>query len=258
MFVAASLAILTATAPAAALAGTPHKAAHTLFMKGQFAAAADAAREAGTPESLALAARSTLVIAAYEVDTKKKALQLIDEALADADAALALKPGHVGATLQKAIGTGYRAQLTHSAGGAKRARRLMEYAARQEPDNPLAQVSLGGWHSGAIGRLGRFMGSTLLGAKRDKALAAFDRAVMLDDEDPIYTTFYAIGLVDMGMEEETAKLRELLTLAANGPPAMDGFERLVRARAREMLAAVGDEDALEEITAASRPFALID
>ncbi|MGB3724003.1 MAG: hypothetical protein WA979_14450 [Pacificimonas sp.] len=248
LLLAAALTLL----PAPAMAGK----ADDLLAAGQFAAAADAARADESAENLTLAAYATLILAAYEADTKDKALKLIGEAEMDANTALALKPGHIGATLQKAVAIGYRAQLTKSPGEAKTARRLMEKAAKAEPKNPLAHTSLGGWHSGAIGELGGFVAGTVLGAKEDRAIAAFDRALALDSGNPVWRTFYAIGLIDMGEEDQTEKLRSLLTPAANGK-AKNGFERLIRARAKRLLAALGDEDALEDAAEASRPFARI-
>ncbi len=246
LLLAAALTLL----PAPALAAK----ADELLRAGQFAAAADAARANENADNLALAAYATLIVAAYEVDTKEKALALIAEAERDANMALILQPNHVGATLQKAVAIGYRAQLTKSPGEAKTARRLMEKAAKAEPNNPLAHTSLGGWHSGAIGQLGGFIAGTVLGAKEKTAIAEFDKAIALDGRNPVWRTFYAMGLIDMGEEDDTEKLRALLTPAANGK-AKDGFERLIRGRAKMLLAALGDDDKLEAAAKSSRPFA---
>ena len=246
-------------AAACALLPAPSLAAKAddLFEAGQFAAAADAARGVETPESLALAARATLVVAAYEADTKERAMRLIGDAMADADSALALAPNHVGAMLQKAIALGYRAQLTRSPGDAKAARRLMERAYAADRRNALAAASLGGWHSGAIGNLGRFVAGTLLGAKKDEAVKYHNRAVQLAPNDPVFRTFYAIGLIDMGEEDEVGMLRSLLGPVAKGRDR-SGFEGLIQQRARDIVAALGDDKKLEAVAAASQPFAQID
>ena len=228
-----------------------------LYREGQFAAAADAARAADTPDSLALAAQATLVMAAYQADTEERALTLIGDAIADADTALYMKPNHVGALLQKAIGVGYRAQLSKSPSKAKEALRLMTQAAKADPKNAMAQASIGGWHSGAIGQVGGFAAKLALGASEDKAIAAFEKALALDGKNPIWRAFYAMGLIDMGEDSDVQRLRRILAPAAAMKPR-NGFERLLINRARQLLAVVDDKGELEEVAEANRPFAQFD
>ncbi|MGB7405330.1 MAG: hypothetical protein WA906_06555 [Pacificimonas sp.] len=232
------------------------QSADALFRDGKFTAATVAARETGTVDGLALAARSALVVAAYESTSEAKAKALIADAIADADEALAKSPGNPDALLQKAIAIGYRAQLTNGRTDAKAARELMQQARKAAPKNPLAHASLGGWHSGAVGTLGSFIAGAALGAKKDAAIESFDRAVRLAPNDPTFRTFYAMGLVDIGRADETKQLRALLTPAAKATPK-DGFEELIIARAQELLAVVDDEDKLEAVAETLKPFARI-
>lgn len=232
--------------------------ADMLFQRGQFAAAADAARAEGSAASLALAARATLVVAAYEVADKAKALRLIDEAEADADRALVNTPGSIDAALQKAVAIGYRAKLKRSPGMARTARAMMEAAAKREPRRALAWASLGGWHGEAVTDLGRLVAGTLVGAKTSTSIDCFERAVALDPASPVYRTFYAITLVGIG-RDDPAKLRALLAPAANGRGG-DGFDQLMRARARALLAALdgGGKDALRTAAKKAAAFAMLD
>jgi tetratricopeptide (TPR) repeat protein len=230
--------------------------ADALFNAGQFAAAADAARMVPTADSLTLAARATLVVAAYEVDDKAKALKLIAEAEADADRALKQAPDKVDALLQKAIAIGYRAKLTRSPGAAKDARTLMEDATRRAPKSALAWASLGGWHGESVVTLGRFLAGTMVGAKAKAGIAAYDRALALDPDSPVFRTLYAITLADL--DPDAQRLRTLLTPAARGTGG-DGFDQLMRARARALLAALdgGKAGAITAAAAKARPFARI-
>lgn len=252
MMRAAAVAALLACASPALAAD-----AEALFASGQFAAAADAARTMKSVESLTLAARATLVVAAYEIGDKANALRLIDEAEADTNHALALAPGDIGATLQKAIAVGYRAKLKRSPGLAKEARALMEAAAKRSPKNPLAWASIGGWHGEAVAEFGKFIAGTMVGAKTDASIAAYEHAVTLDAGSPAYRTLYAITLIGIG-KTERAKLRALLTPAATGRGG-DGFDQLMRARARALLAVLegGDAAALAAAAAKSRAFAAL-
>lgn len=224
-----------------------------LYAKGDYAAAAEAARADETAENLTLGARSTLVRAAYEAASKDEALVLIADAEADADTALRLAPGNSAALLQKAAATGYRAQLTRSPSLGKKALRLMEEAVRADPSNAFARAAIGGWHSGAISTLGKLIAGAVVGAKEDRAIAAFEQALRLDARDPTYRVFYAVGMVDVGNEDETEKLRRILAPALDVRPR-DAFERMMQDHARRMLAVVEDDDAFEDAARTVKPF----
>jgi predicted Zn-dependent protease len=253
-------ALVAALAIAASAIGGPARAetAASLFERGQFAAAADAGRSRGTADSLVVAAQASLALAGYEIGDEDKALMLLGEARADAERALALAPNDVGALLQKAIAMGYAAKLKRSRSGAKAARKLMLEATERAPGSALAWAALGGWHCGAVADLGKLLAGAILGAKMSKCIEGNERAVALEPQSPVYRTFYAIALVDVGRVDR-AKLRQLLTPAANGRGG-DGFDMLLRARARALLTALdgGNEDALEQAAEKAKPFAMLD
>jgi hypothetical protein len=245
-FVAALL--LASASPAAAAT------AEALFAEGQFAAVPAAAAQ--TTADQVLAARALLAVAGYETSDKARALALIAAAEGHANAALKLAPDDVDATLQKAIAIGYRAKLKRSPGEAKTARALMETALKRQPGSALAWASIGGWHGEAVVTLGRFLAGTMVGAKAKEGIAGYERAIALAPDSPVFRTLYAITLADLG--GDPAKLRALLTPAAKGTGG-DGFEQLMRARARSLLAALdsGRKGALQAAAAKARPFAKI-
>ena len=244
VLVAASL---LATATPALAAG-----ADVLFDSGRFAAVPAAAADTAADQTLA--ARALLVVAAYETGDKARALSVIAEAERHADAAIKLAPDDVDAALQKAIAIGYRAKLTRSPGGAKVARAMMEKATLRAPKNALAWASIGGWHAESVVTLGKFLAGTMVGAKAKTGLAGYERAVALAPDSPVFRTLYAISLADL--DPDPARLRALLAPAAAGKGG-DGFDRMMRDRARRLLAALGtgDKDALADAAAKARPFA---
>jgi hypothetical protein len=240
--------LLASASPAAAAT------AAALFAEGQFAAVPAAASQ--TSADQVLAARALLAVAGYETSNKALALALIATAESHADAALKLAPDDVDALLQKAIAIGYRAKLRRSPDEAKAARALMETALKHQPGSALAWASIGGWHGEAVVTLGRFLAGTMVGAKAKDGIAGYERAIALAPDSPVFRTLYAITLADL--DPDPAKLRALLIPAASGTGG-DGFDRLMRDRARALLAALGSgrKGALQAAAAKARPFAKI-
>ena len=117
------------------------------------------------------------------------------------------------------------------------------------------QRALGGWHGESVATLGKFLAGTMVGAKTGKSIEAYERAIALDGSNPSFRTFYAITLIGIG-NTEPKKLRRLLTPAANGRSG-NGFDHLMRARARALLAALdgGKSGALEAAAEQARAFA---
>ena len=228
--------------------------ADALYAAGDFAAAAQAGRAAGTPDGYVLAAEAGLTRAAYEIRGREKALAGIARAVADADRALSAAPSDLDAQLQKAVALGYRAKLTQSVGDAKRARTMMEAVLKEDPRKAAAWAALGGWHGEAVANMGKLLAATMLGAKRDAAVEALRRAVELDPGNPTYRTMYAVNLIGLDKAESDAQLRGVLAPAAKGSGGT-GLDRIMRAHARRLLAALqsGDRKGLERAAIAARP-----
>lgn len=208
-------------------------------------------------EALTMTARTALTSAAYHAADKAKALSLIASAEVDANKALALSPNNIDASLIWAIATGYRAKLGKSPGLAKQARSMMEAATKRAPKNAMAWATLGGWHGELVATLGKFIAGTIIGAKSDVGIAAYERAISLDATSPAINTLYAISLVGMG-KGDPVKLRALLTPVASGQGG-DNFDVIMRERARALLAALdsGKKGALATAAAKSRAFSRI-
>jgi len=238
--------------PAIACADDP---AIALFRAGSFAACASAARQQDSANAAALAARATLVVAAYQSDTRAEAESLIDQAMRDARLALARQPDHVEGLLQLAIATGYRAKLHRAPGQAREARTLMERAMALDPDNAFAWAALGGWHGETVATLGGFLAGLTLGARKAEALRYYEGALMRDPASPSFPTFYAFNLIRLKDKAQRTRITALLQDAAGLEPR-DGFERLLRQQAREVLAALlaGQVDKARTLADIYQPF----
>lgn len=236
------------------IAGSAAAASADQFRAGHFAEAASQGRAESTAASLILAGRSTLTIACFETPDSARALQLVDVAERDFDAALAKAPGNNEALLQKATAIGYRAKLTKSGGQAKEARRLFEAAVAREPNNALAWASIAGWHAASVATLGKFIAGTVLGAKLDTALKDFDISLVKDPRNPLNRVFYAFTLLDLGTEN--ASRAATLLREASGMTPRDGIEALTKRGVAEVLPLLdhGDVKAAREKARRLLPF----
>lgn len=230
----------------------------TLFRDGRFADAATSGAKDNTPESLVLAARSLLAVAAYRTTDKAQALRLSGEAAQLADAALARHPGHAPALLQKGIALGYIAKLHRSPGEAKQARKLMDQARAADPQNPLVWAALGGWHGESVATLGSFVAGTVLGARKAESMKAFETALAKAPYNATVPTFYAFTLLALDADN-AARARDLLAQATRIVPR-DGFETLMKRQAEQVLPLLRRNDVAGARTLAKRlqPFGMID
>ena len=229
--------LLTALLLAAPVAASPSADA---FAAGKFAEAAAIGRKEATAQSLLTAGRALATQAAWQTTDREAARRLLAQAEADLSASLALAPGNPAALLQKAVVIGYQAKLAKSPGLAKQARAGFEAVLAKQPANALAQGAMGGWHGEAVATLGKFLAGTALGAKEGEAIRWFDRAVATTGGDPAIPLFYATTLLGLSADN-AAKAKALLQRAVKATPA-DGFDRLMQANARAILAPLDKGD----------------
>lgn len=227
--------------PALLLAGpTLATPAADAFAAGRFAEAVTLGRRGTTAEDRIAAARAASVIATYEVRDRGEARRLLEQAVADADAAVALAPGNSRALLERAIVTGYLGKLKGSAGNAKASRRDVETVLARESDNALAHAILGGWHGETVATVGAFLARTAVGARKEESIRHFDRAIALDGASVLYPVFYAFTL--LALDPRNAAKAETLLARADRNRATDAYERLVQTNGRQVLAALRTGD----------------
>lgn len=228
-----------------------------LFNQSRFMEAAIAARAEHTPDSDALAARATLVVAAYQTTDRARANILIDQAIDDAGRAIAAYPGHEEGQLQLAIAVGYHAKLNRSPKEGRDARKLMEKVLRQAPENAYAWALLGGWHGESVADIGSFLAGTVMGARKSEAIRNFEEALRRDPNNPTFPILFAFTLVRLD-EKNWPQVRQLL-LRASQQKATDGFQSLLQAQGRNVLITLDSagEKAAKTLVKRYQPFGQI-
>ncbi len=169
-----------------------------------------------------------------------------ERAEAAARAALLRDPDSVDARLQLALALGVIGRLASDAeavraGYAREGRRLIDEAIARDPENPLAHALLGAWHLEVIRRGGR-AGAVFYGARTDRGLAAFERAVGLAGADSAILLLYETSVLELDANKYAALARDLLGRAAHAP-ASDAFARDMRAEARRLGAVLSTQGA---------------
>lgn len=218
---------------AAPLAATP---AADALAAGRYAEAVTLGRNSQLAADRMAAARAASVIATYQVTDRAEARRILEAAVADANAAIALDPGNPALLLDRAIIVGYLGKVKGSAGDARASRRDVEAVLVRQPNNALAIAVLGGWHGEAVATVGSFLAGTALGARKSESIRLFDRAIALDPGSALYPTYYAMTLLQLDAGN-AQRARELLAKAGRNR-ADDAYQRLVQANGQQVLAAL--------------------
>lgn len=196
------------------------------------------------PAATAQTPRDLLVLASFEDTNAAAALKHIELARNVAAEELRRAPADYEAALMQAMAIGYRSKLTGSRSEAIDARKRFEGLVRRDPTNADAQIALGAWHYGAINRLGRFVGRTVLGAQQSSGTAALDQAVGLGQNRAFFAGLS--GLLRLQYDPVDLRGAQLIEAATRGTAATP-LDRLFRRAALQMLAAIraGDQKTIK-------------
>ena len=164
---------------------------------GRYSEAVSLGRNSRLATDRMAAARAASVIATYEVTDRAQARLLLEAAVADAQAAVAIDPDNPSLLLDRAIIVGYLGKVKASAGDAKASRRDVEAVLKRQPDNALAIAVLGGWHGEAVATVGSLLAGAALGAKKSESIRLFDKALALDPNSALFATYYAMTLLQL-------------------------------------------------------------
>ncbi len=223
-------------------AQTIHEA-RAAYVQGRFMEAARIGESLGTSQGFALSAKS-LSIHAHYIAKKDENKELLERALKLAEKAVLSDPGNADAHMQLARVIGRRAQtvgILEAAGEAEKIRESTENALKINPNLLAAHLSLGRWHSGLVGAMGSFMARSVYGARKDDAIASFERALALAPNEKSVLLEYALGLIALDDFRYQKKARELLTRSIS-LPAKDAYERILHAEAVEALNSLNESD----------------
>jgi hypothetical protein len=207
--------------------------ARSAYQAGRWQDAAAQAAARSDPNNQAFAARAFLASAL--LNTNSQARQpAITQALAYAQAALAIAPNHVEGRLQLATALGLQARAMAPArafarGLPQRVKRLLDGVARDAPNQAWAFALLGGWHLEGL-RIGGPAARAMLGCNLALGKAAFERAMQLDPQEASPPFYFAASLLALAPAANANDAQALLRRATSCPDR-DVFQATVKSRA---------------------------
>ncbi|HZQ62916.1 MAG TPA: hypothetical protein VFC24_16295 [Casimicrobiaceae bacterium] len=204
------------------------QAAWQAFHRGDFADAVDIGRKAGAAASNA-AIKSQLIYAHYLAPEKMRvalfeeaaqwAQERRDAAGKDPNAhylyAFALGRYGQGISVAKALAQGFGGKIKDA----------LATALELEPKHADAHTAFGAYQAEVIEKVGALVANMTYGAKRESAIAHFEKALALDPESAIARIEYANGLLRLFGKTRLADAENLYADASRCKPA-DAMQRL--------------------------------
>jgi tetratricopeptide (TPR) repeat protein len=210
----------------------------SLYTQGSYQAAASAAEQDGTADSLAFAARALLAQGMTETpEGEEPDAALVARARKDAERALVLDGGHHEASLQLAIALSIQTRSmgvmeAWRSGDGERARKLAERVLKADPVNIYALGFLAVWHV-EVRRRGGAVGAQMMGASLQEAEALYARAVQAAPDDVGVHWQYGRALAALDSKRFSAQALAALD-AAVAATADNHVEQVMQARARAL------------------------
>jgi tetratricopeptide (TPR) repeat protein len=213
--------------------------AEALYERGDMAGSATLARSLASAKGFALAAKATLVQAAYLAPEFEKQA-LFELAAADAKQALALDPDQVDAHLQRAIALGHLAELedpvtAHVNGYAKEGKALLDQALALDPGNEWARALFGIWHLRIVERAGDGLAESLYGASREIGIELCSQAMAGRHWALALKYGCAAALLELDPDRFGGVAEQTLA-SVKDAGAQDAVDSLVQAEATRLLA----------------------
>lgn len=200
-----------------------------LYHQGDFQPACELGLSLGLP-GYAVANKAATIYATYLEDNEKKKLALLEEAAARGEEQMAKMPEYPNAFYFHALALGRYSQGISVAkalaqGLGTRVRDALLRTLALEPDHADAHIALGAFHAEVISKVGAMVGGLTYGARKEDAIAHYERALRLNPDSAIARIEYANGLVMLFGEAKMKQAEKLYHEAAACTPA-DAMERL--------------------------------
>ncbi|MEM7569688.1 MAG: hypothetical protein AAF337_07830 [Pseudomonadota bacterium] len=229
------------------------KSAAQLQAEGAWEEAIKQGHLEGDRDGLVAAAKAELFLAAYQLTDKDAAVDLLQDAISDAQTAVSLDESHDDANLQLAIAEGYLARIKTSPKRAKASRKRGEAILERTPNHPYGLGFLGGWHGEAIGAYGVVIAKVGIGANKDDFVRYFDEALAAAPNNALITAYYARLLLDINDEGMREKAERILANIEQAEP-VDAFEAFMKDRAIALKTALeaGDRKQLKRLVKEQR------
>ena len=231
--------------PLSALAATTDEI-FALYAKGDYEQAERAGEASHTAPGLAIAARAVL---ADEVLRDSPCLACLERAESLARQAIAADPHYAFGQVWLAVALGYQARIIGSVkarmnNSPAQSKAALETAVSDDPKNAFAVSALGGWHIEIVRGGGAFLGGLVYGAKEQKALALFDRAVQLAPGNVAVHYQIALSLAGFNAGKYRARIASEFKAAVTAAP-QTAYEKKIQGRAQDLLGTMnqGADDA---------------
>jgi tetratricopeptide (TPR) repeat protein len=200
-----------------------------LYHAGEFAAAVEAAHAAGGT-GMNAAVKAQAIYANYLEKNETAKLDLFEEAAGWADARRREAPKDANAHYLYAYATGRYGQgisvakaLAQGFGG--KIKEALATAIKLEPKHADANIAYGAYQAEVIDKVGALVAGMTYGAKKDSAIAHFEKAIKLNPDSAIARIEYANGLILLFGKSRLDDAQKLYEQAAACKPA-DAMERL--------------------------------
>ena len=229
--------------PLPALAATTEEI-FASYAKGDYEQAERAGEASRTAPGLAIAARAVL---ADEVLRDTPCLPCLERAESLARQAIAADPHHAFGQVWLAVALGYQARIigpvkARMNNSPAQSKAALETAVSDDPKNAFAVSALGGWHIEIVRGGGAFLGGLVYGAKEQKALALFDRAVQLAPGNVAVHYQIALSLAGFNSGKYHARIASELRASLAAVP-QTAYEKKIQARAQELSGLMNQDNA---------------
>jgi hypothetical protein len=228
-------------------------AAFSLFTKGEYVAAAEAAAAEGSATGFALAARATLADASLR---DMPCLECLQRAESFARQAVAADSDNMEGHIHLAVALGYQSRIIGPFRARfqrfpEQAKEAIEIALRLAPDNHWALSAAGGFNVEVVRSGGRFLGNLLYGASFEDGVSYFHRAIAADPKNPLIKLQYALALTSYAFDARRSEIVAVLDDCTR-TPGDNLYEEAMRDRAARLLALLNQDKRQEFVVLARR------
>lgn len=210
------------------------------FHSGRFGEAIEHADALGPLAAAGPANKAAGVYATYLETDERRAIDVLEAAVARGRVAVRELPEVANAHYMLAFVLGRLSQRISvmkalAAGYAGEVQRCLDRTLELEPRHADAHIALGLYNAEIVAKVGALAGRLTHGASADAAIRHFERALALEPQSAVAHVEFARGLLLLDERGNGARARELQSIAAALAPA-DAMEKLDVERARAALA----------------------
>ena len=200
-----------------------------LFHMGEFEKAVTAGVAAGGA-AINAANKAANIYANYLEPNEAAQIRIYQEVAARCEEMQQADPNNASAFYAYSYALGRYSQLVGIAkaltqGIAGKVRASLDATLKLQPKNADAHIAMGAYHAEIINKVGAMVGGLTYGAKTDKAVDHYKKAIELNPDSAIARIEYANGLVMLNGKSKMKDAMKLYAEAAQCVP-MDAMERL--------------------------------